>query len=300
MMKKKALIATAALSAATLALVLTGCQAGLVTSNLSMNEDGSGTKIITCEILGDEAIFPDWSLNDSGELSTVGNNSAYLVVTGDELAAKIKSYSALEDVEVTATTNDAGSTIITLSYSFANIGEYNTKTKTLAKDEADLIQNASFMMAGRDDEGNQLYTLRDYTANTQNSIDNIFESFWNDPTAFDVTGSGQSDISSYGYKSIYAVTAVTVSVGDTSQTTPTYLYSNASSAVGDYTDYPEWTEVTGTFTASSGNGGNGGNGGGLDTATIAWLSALSVVAVVGVALAIVAVVKKKSTPKSDE
>ena len=187
------------------------------------------------------------------------------------------------------------------TYSFANIDEYNTKTKTLAKDEADLIQNASFMMAGRDDEGNQLYTLRDYTANTQNSIDNIFESFWNDPTAFNPKGTGDDgDLTGYGYKSVYAVTAVTVSVGDTSQTTPTYLYSNASSAVGDYTEYPEWTEVTGTFTASAGGAGTSDNGGGLDTATIAWLSALSVVAVVGVALAIVAVVKKKSTPKSDE
>lgn len=290
MMKKKALLATAALSAATIALVLTGCQAGLVTSDLAMNEDGSGTKTITCEILSDTSLIP------GTPDSTVGNNSAYLLVYGDELEAKVKSYSALEDIEVNATLNDQGDTILTLSYSFSSIEEYNQKTKTLAKDEASLIQDATFTESGTDESGNKLYTLREYTDNTKNSVDNLFESLFYDETAFDTSGGGnfELDAPSYGYTSIFAVMSISVTIGETTQTTTTYEYNDPATGAGDYIDSPEWTEVTGTFVVSGDD--NPTNVGLIVGCTIA-----GVVVVAGVVVAIVLInKKKKSTPKSDE
>lgn len=299
MMKKKALFATAALSAAMIALVMTGCQAGLVTSNLSMNEDGSGTKTITCEILGDNSVIP------GTEDSTVGNNSKYLLVYGDALAEKVKSYSALEDIEVTATENEAGDTILTLSYSFANIEEYNTKTKTLAKDDASLIQDATFTQSGTDADGNTLYTLREYTDNTLNSVSNLFESLFNDETAFDTSGGGdfELDAPAYGYTSIFAVMSISLTIGDTTETTTTYEYSDPSSGAGDYIDSPEWTEVTGTF-ANVGGGTDPGTDDGNGGSNVGLIVGCTVAAVVVVAAAVAAIVivnkKKKNTPKSDE
>lgn len=294
MMKKKALLATAALSATLIAVVLAGCNAGVVTSDLTMYKDGSGVKTITVEVLGDNSTMPD----TDGWL--VGNNSAYMLVWGNELAEKVKSYSALEDLNVTATERGED-TVLTISYSFDSIADYNEKTKILAADDASLIQDATFTESGTDAEGNTLYTLREYTQNTKNSIDNLVESLFNDETAFSPKGEGDVDSAEegpdldlgtpqYGYTTIYAVTSVTITVGEESKEIKTYEWTPEVGG-GKYLEVDEWIEVTGVPLDNPGNSVNIG--------LIVGCTVAGVVVIAGVVVAIVLLNKKKKAKPTE-
>ncbi len=228
---KKKMIAIAG-CAAGMVLALAGCQAGMVNSNLTMYDDGSGTKTFTVTILDDSSIIPGTEENDNP--SQVGNNTPYLLVWGDELATKVKSYSALEDVEV-KTEKQGKDTVLTFSYSFNSIAEYNSKTKTLAKNKSSEIMDATYTA-----NGNGTYTLREYVDNTPISIENIFESLYNDPTAFDKTGGGNLDLDTQGgFKKIYDVLSVTITVGDQSKTVKIFEYDNSGTGTG--------TELRGSY-----------------------------------------------------
>lgn len=235
---KKKMIAIAG-CAAGMVLALAGCQAGMVNSNLTMYDDGSGTKTFTVTILDDSSIIPGTEENDNP--SQVGNNTPYLLVWGDELATKVKSYSALEDVDV-KTEKQGKDTVLTFSYSFNSIAEYNSKTKTLAKNKSSEIMDATYTA-----NGNGTYTLREYVDNTPISIENIFESLYNDPTAFDKTGGGNLDLDTQGgFKKIYDVLSVTITVGDQSKTVKIFEYDNSGTGTGTEFDYDDYVEVTGT------------------------------------------------------
>ena len=189
-------------------------------------------------MLGDNSVIPGTENNESP--STVGNNSKFLLIGGDELATKIKSYSALEDVEVTADVNGED-TVITLTYEFDSIDDYNAKTKTLAKDRAEDIVDATFT-----DNGDGTYTLREWADNAENTVYNIFESLFNDPEAFDPTGAGDLDLTQpqYGVKEIFKIMTVSVTLGDDTQTETLFEYDNSGTGSGNVTDYPDWVEVT--------------------------------------------------------
>lgn len=66
---KKKLLALIPLAGIMIA-ALTGCQAGLVNTDLTMYSDGSGTKTIAVEVLGDNSVIPGTENNESP--STVG------------------------------------------------------------------------------------------------------------------------------------------------------------------------------------------------------------------------------------
>lgn len=220
-------------------MVLSGCQAGLVDSNVTINADGSGVKTITIDVYPDDAILA--GKTEGGEGNTVGNNSKYLLVTGDALANKIKSYSALSDLEVTVTTREDGHSIVTVSYEFDSIDDYNAKTKTLAKDNSALIEDATFT-----DNGDGTYTYKENTENTKNAIDNLFLSLYNDPEAFSKDGQGDCDLESFGYDytCIYTIMSESATVGDETTKVQVNVYNDSNTIVEQ--DWADYIEVTGT------------------------------------------------------
>lgn len=301
---KKKLLALIPLAGIMIA-ALTGCQAGLVNTDLTMYSDGSGTTTIAVEVLGDNSVIPGTENNESP--STVGNNSKFLLIGGDELAAKIKSYSALEDVEVTADVNGED-TVITLTYEFDSIDDYNAKTKTLAKDRAEDIVDATFT-----DNGDGTYTLREWADNAENTVYNIFESLFNDPEAFDPTGAGDLDLTQpqYGVKEIFKIMTVSVTLGDDTQTETLFEYDNSGTGSGNVTDYPDWVEVTGTpaekgSTPAPGPGDEDEQPGGeteepssgLSTGAIVGI-VIAAVVVVAAIVAVVVVISKKNGKKEN-
>lgn len=234
-MKKKLFVAIILCLA--LVLALAGCQSALLDSNVTVYADGSGVKTISVVIYGDECILA--GEEDIDEPSLVGNNSKYLLVSGDALVNKIKSYSALEDIEVTATEKD-GKTFLTISYAFTSIDDYFAKTKTLAKDNADLIEAPTFT-----DNGDGTFTYKENTENTGYAVDNLFLSLYNDPEAFSKDGQGDCDLESFGYDytCIYTVLSESATVGD--QTTIVYVneYNETNTVIE--LDWADYIEVTG-------------------------------------------------------
>ncbi len=285
---KKKLLAIVAM-ATILVMALTGCQAALVSSNVEVNKDGSGTKTITAVILGDNSIIP--GTEEKEQPSTVGNNSKYLLIYGDELAAKVKSYCALSDVEVTATEKD-GDTTITITYSFTSMDDYNQKTKTLAKDEASKIEDATFT-----DNGDGTYTFKEKSENTQNTVDNIFESLFYDETAFDTSGGGDLELDSpqYGYTQIYKVMSASATVGGETVSTEFFKYDDSGTGTGTDLDYADYLEVTSDFTKLPVEEPGDGPNVGLIVGIV-----VAAVVVVGAAIAAIVIVNKKKNNKTQE
>lgn len=285
---KKKLLAIVAM-ATILVMALTGCQAALVSSNVEVNKDGSGTKTITAVILGDNSIIP--GTEEKEQPSTVGNNSKYLLIYGDELAAKVKSYCALSDVEITATEKD-GDTTITITYSFTSMDDYNQKTKTLAKDEASKIEDATFT-----DNGDGTYTFKENSENTMNTVDNIFESLFYDETAFDTSGGGDLELDSpqYGYKQIYKVMSASATVGGETVSTEFFKYDDSGTGTGTDLDYADYLEVTSDFTKLPVEEPGDGPNVGLIVGIV-----VAAVVVVGAAIAAVVIVNKKKNNKTQE
>lgn len=286
---KKKLFAIVAI-AAILVMALTGCQAAMVSSNVEVNKDGSGTKTITAVILGDNSVIPGTEENESP--STVGNNSKYLLVYGDDLAAKIKSYCALTDVTVTATEKD-GDTTVVITYSFTSMDDYNRKTKTLAKDEANMIEDATFT-----DNGDGTYTFKECSDNTQYTVDNIFESLFYDETAFDTSGGGDLELDSpqYGYTQIYKVMSASATVGGETVSTEFFKYDNSGTGSGTDLDYDDYLEVTSDFSKVPTDGGDGD---GPNVGLIVGIVVAAVVVIGGAVAAAVIVNKKKQNKTQD-
>ncbi|MDD6201248.1 MAG: hypothetical protein PUB93_08310 [Firmicutes bacterium] len=239
---KKKLFAAIILCMA-LVLVLAGCQAALLSTNVTVYADGSGVKTITAVIYGDECILAGEEGID--EPGLVGNNSKYLLVSGDALVNKIKSYSALEDIQVTASEQD-GKTILTVSYAFSSMDDYFAKTKTLAKDNADKIEAPTFT-----DNGDGTFTFKENTENTGYAVDNLFQSLYNDPEAFSKDGQGDCNLEEFGYDytCIYTVLAESATVGDQTTTVNVNEYNETNTIIE--LDWEDYIEVTGKPAAAS-------------------------------------------------
>lgn len=239
-MKKKLLGAIALCTV--VVFLLCGCQAGLVSTNISVNADGSGVKTITVMIYGDAASRAGTEENEEPNL--VGNNSKYLLLSGDDLAAKIQSYSALEGLEITSSV-DGEYTTLTIRYSFSSIEDYTAKTKKLAKDNADKIEVPTFTQ-----NADGTFTYKENTENTVNSIDNLFLSLYNDPEAFSKDGQGECDLESFGYNytCIYTVMSVSATVGEETTTIQINQYDTEGNPVEQ--DWADYIEVTGKAAAA--------------------------------------------------
>ncbi len=221
-----------------MSLFAAGCQAGLTESNITVYADGSGVKTVKVMIYGDASVIPGKEYTGDGDL--VGNNSKYLLVSGDELVSKLKSYIALEGTEVTA--EPVGEdTLVTFTYSFSSIADYFEKTKTLAKDNADKIEEPTFT-----DNGNGTFTYKENTENTKYSIDNIFFSLYNDPEAFSKDGQGDCDLEAFGYTytCIYTILSESATLGDATTLVQVNVQDSTGNAVEQ--DWADYIEVTGT------------------------------------------------------
>ncbi len=260
-------------------ILLTGCQAALVDSNVTLNADGSGTKTITLAIYADDAILA--GEENVEEPGTVGNNSKYLLVTGDALIAKIKSYSALEDLAVTSAT-EGKITTVTLSYSFSSIDDYTAKTKKLAKDDADKIVAPTYT---KNDDGT--YTYKESTENTQYSLDNLFKTLYNDPEAFSKDGQGDCDLEAWGYDytCIYTIMSVAATVGSATTKVQVNVYNETNTIVEQ--DWADFIEVTGTPAAQNTPGS------GLSTGALIGIICGGVVLVAAIVVCALVLAKKK-------
>lgn len=237
---KKTFLASLALCLI-LVLVLCGCQAALVSSNVTIQADGSGVKTITAVIYSDDAILA--GQENAEEPGLVGNNSKFLLVSGDDLVNKLKSYSGLQDLEIT-TADDNGNTVVTITYAFDSIDDYVAKTKLLAGDDADSIEAPTF-----EEQADGTFVYRENTQNTQNSLDNIFESLYNDPEAFSQDGQGDCDLAAYGYDytCIYTIMSVSATVGDETTTVDVNEYNDSNTVIE--LDWADYIEVTGAAAA---------------------------------------------------
>lgn len=234
-----------------LVLAFTGCWAGMVTSEVVFYQDGSGQKTIAVEILGDESPLPGAAEGDS---STVGNNSLYLLLSGDALKAKIEEYCPLEDAEIEVEEN-GNDQLVTLTYSFSSVAEYNEKTKTLAGKYAAEIVDATFV-----DNGDGTFTFSEATDNTNNSILEIMEKIYADDTVYDTFPDGQADMDkdASGVASMYKVMSVKATLGD--QSTTVEVHKNVAGLFEpvEQADRPDTLTVTGTPAEKPEEGGNSG------------------------------------------
>lgn len=276
-----------------LMVVFCGCQAALINSNVTLNADGSGVKTITAVIYGDETILA--GQENEEEPGLVGNNSKFLLLSGDALVEKLKSYSGLKDLEIT-TAEDNGNTIVTVTYAFSSMDDYVEKTKLLAGDDADQIEAPTFT-----DNGDGTFLYKENTENTRISLDNIFESLYNDPDAFSKDGQGDCDLESFGYDytCIYTVLSVSATVGDATNTVEINAYDATNTLIE--LDWADYIEVTGTpvapteaaqpteTAAPTEANAPAAQSGGISTGAIIGIAAVVVIAVVAVVL----VMKKK-------
>lgn len=236
-MKKKLIVAL--VLCLMLTLVFTACQSAMLDSNVTIYADGSGVKTIRVMIYGDNTILAGQENN--AEPGLVGNNSKYLLVTGNALAAKVASYSALEGIDVTVVEEENGNSVLTLSYTFTSIEDYYNKTKTLAKDNAENIEQPTFT-----DNGDGTFTFKENTENTRYAVDNLFYSLYNDAEAFSKDGQGDCDLEAFGYDytCIYAIMSESATVGDQTTTVAVNEY-NADNTLIEL-DWADYIEVTGT------------------------------------------------------
>lgn len=243
-MKKKKLLVLSAVCCCAAAVALAGCQEALVSSEVKMEKTGAGTKTITAVIFGDnspQAGVPEGTENPP----MTGNNSKFLLVSGTALENKIKSYSALDGIEVKAKEETNGNTTLTLTYSFTSIADYNTKTKTLAKDDASDIEDATWT-----ENADGTYTYKENCDNTEYSVMNIFSSLYNDPEAFAKSADGIDLDGQGGYTAIYKIMSVSATVGDKTEKVDIREYrynADGNNVSAIELDYPDYLEVTGKF-----------------------------------------------------
>lgn len=235
-MKKK--LTLALVLCLVLTLIFTGCQSAMLDSNVTIYADGSGVKTIRMMIYGDNTILA--GQENSPEPGLVGNNSKYLLVTGDALAAKVASYSALEGIDVTVVEEENGNSVLTLSYTFTSIEDYYSKTKTLAKDNAENIEQPTFT-----DNGDGTFTFKENTENTRYAVDNLFYSLYNDAEAFSKDGQGDCNLEEFGYDytCIYAIMSESATVGDQTTTVEVNEYNDTNTLIE--LDWADYIEVTG-------------------------------------------------------
>lgn len=190
---------------AMVAALLSGCWAGEVYSTLTItSEAGAGTKVVYVEVLKDHVQKPD----NNG---TVDDNSQYfpngMQAVADWLKENVPDGFTVELKE----TEDMH--VYSISYSFADIADYNAKTKRLIGEErwnANGLQEAALSVA----DGKVTFT-EDAAVTMQSALAYI-EQVYDQPDLYDSTKGGTAEALSVDQ--IYAMKNITVKVGGTEQT----------------------------------------------------------------------------------
>lgn len=200
-----------------LLILLAGCHVGEVTSNIEItNTAGAGTKTINLKLVYDNGF------KRNGD--PVEDNSKYLIGGTEGVLNTLKKNCALEDAtfEITERNKEEDYDVITITYSFDSIDEYNEKTKIFADGHAE-IEPATLTVDG------DKVTFSEAGANLKNSILWGMKAVFHDPEVYD--DNNDSQVKEDNIASIFEVV---VTVGDTSEE---YHYNDA---------VPTTMEVTGT------------------------------------------------------
>ena|GEM_PF-1546133 len=159
-------------------LALSGCHEAMVSSELKItSREGAGTKTIIVDILDDAANIPVGQFVES----EVGNNSKFILKTGDALVTFLKSKVKLAGCEIKSE-KLSDRERITLSYSFTSIDDYNAKTKQLA--DGATLSAATLTVSGDN------VTFKENPMATMQSISKLLRAVYNDPTVYDKQGGG--------------------------------------------------------------------------------------------------------------
>lgn len=166
-------------------LLLTACFEGVVNSDLTItNTDGAGTRTLSVKIYKDGVPKPDYS----GELvSGMVGEDGHLPNGTEAVKNKLIEVCNLDDAEIELVTDDSlDYDLITITYSFDDIADYNNKTRILA-DGAPIVDAELTLM------DNELVFMEP-TGNFKNTIQWAVDAVYDDPDVFQQLGVAKSDI----------------------------------------------------------------------------------------------------------
>lgn len=150
-------------------LLSLACSEATVHGKTVFYSDCSGTKTVTFRVYGDQEPL-------EGRDYTAGNNSAFLLSTGDALIEKLKGFCPLPDAQFTYTegASKRESTYITMSFDFTDINDYNRKGRLLAGNYADGWKDAQC------EENGGTLTVREADGNLKLLYLDMLEQYFND------------------------------------------------------------------------------------------------------------------------
>lgn len=195
---KKLLLAFLAIA---MLAVLVACDPAQVTTSIKITDTaGAGTKTFSAKILKDGQ--PKY-LDKDGKI--IEKNGKHWIGGVDKTVAKLNEVCPIEGATIEAgESTDAYDTII-FSYSWANIDEYNEKTKSLAIDGFD-IADAELIVDGDN------VTFKEPASNQFNSIMWALDTIYNDPELYDLAG--DTNIKNDSLAKIYDVK---ITIGDNTE-----------------------------------------------------------------------------------
>lgn len=160
-------------------VLLAGCYQGVVTSEMSITSiEGSGTKTIRCDIYKDHAQKPDGTGLVADNFS--GDNPYFLKPIEDVVA--FLNSKAPEGV-VISMEEQPDKYVLSFTYSFENLAEYNAKTKALVGENlwtASEMSNAEIVVT-QTENGRNIAFIEDIQVLT-NSVRWAAEALLNDTT----------------------------------------------------------------------------------------------------------------------
>lgn len=226
-----------ALVIAMVAVLLTGCFQGVVTSEMTITSiEGAGTKTIKCDIYKDEADKPDGTGKVADNFS--GDNP-YFLKPIDDVVAFLNS-KAPEGVAVTME-EKADKYVLSFTYSFKDLADYNAKTKALIGEErwaaSDMSEAAIEVV---DAEGGKKVTFTEDIEVLKNSVRWAAEALISDTTGvYNSQRAAAEGLTADGSAtSIFIIDPFTITVGDN-----TAKFDSSSTEIS----------VTGFFADSDGN-----------------------------------------------
>ncbi len=160
-------------------LTLTGCQEGIINSELEITDiSGAGTRSF------DVYIYKDGATNLEGDEITL--NGAHLPGGTTSVVEKLIEACPLDDavIEITESTDDYD--VVTFSFEFDSIEDYNTKLQLLLEgyDEDEEFQPASLIVNGSN------VTFIESNVNTVYAVLWAMDAVYNDPEVYDPSAGG--------------------------------------------------------------------------------------------------------------
>lgn len=162
-------------------LLCLACSEATVHGRMVIYDDSSGTRTVTVRVFGDQEPL-------EGRDYTAGNNTAFLLSTGDDLIAKLHEFCPLDDAFFTYEegASNRESTYITMSFDFDSIDDYNRKGRLLAGRYAEGWKDAQCT------ESDGVLTLRESDQNLRLLYLDMLEQYFNDFDCYPVYEYGPS------------------------------------------------------------------------------------------------------------